>query len=208
MSRSAIYSALMQFVAATAGRNMTKAAYLAVAIGVATMVMLTVDPAHEAALGRRHVVDVPGVFRLRMGGPASRSLKTGRALSGHRPRPPGYRRRLAVPIALVAGTEPKTAWLFAVLWFVKVIPGIPGLRQLSRVLVLESGPLLSVLVLFLMVLFLGSVAEYFLERDVQPATFGNVPAALWWAVVTLDHHRLWRRGADHAARAVCRSAWS
>jgi voltage-gated potassium channel len=35
------------------------------------------------------------------------------------------------------------------------------------------------------VLFLGSVAEYFLERDVQPQTFGNVPSALWWAVVTL-----------------------
>src|SRR5581483_2733662 len=87
---------------------------------------------------------------------------------------------VAVPIALVAGAEPRTAWLFAVLWFVKVIPGIPGLRQLRRVLVLESGPLFSVLVLFLMVVFLGSVAEYFLERDAQPGTFGNVPSALWW----------------------------
>ena len=41
------------------------------------------------------------------------------------------------------------------------------------------------LVIFLMVVFLASVAEYFLERDVQPGTFGSVPAALWWAVVTL-----------------------
>jgi len=67
----------------------------------------------------------------------------------------------------------------------KVVPGIPGLRQLRRVLVQEKGPLLSVLVIFLMVVFLASVAEYFLERDVQPQTFGSVPAALWWAVVTL-----------------------
>jgi voltage-gated potassium channel len=59
------------------------------------------------------------------------------------------------------------------------------LRQLRRVLVQESGPLFSVLVIFLMVLFLGSTTVYFFERDVQPATFGNVPAALWWAVVTL-----------------------
>jgi voltage-gated potassium channel len=29
------------------------------------------------------------------------------------------------------------------------------------------------------------VAEFFLEREAQPATFGSVPAALWWAVVTL-----------------------
>ena len=92
---------------------------------------------------------------------------------------------LAVPLALVLGANPKTAWLLGVLWLLKVVPGIPGLRQLRRVLVQESGPLLSVLVIFLMVLFLASVAVYFLERDVQPATFGSVPAALWWAVATL-----------------------
>ena len=92
---------------------------------------------------------------------------------------------LAVPVALLSGIEPRTAWLLSILWVLKVVPGIPGLRQLRRVLVLESGPLLSVLVIFLMVVFLASVAEYFLERDVQPATFGSVPAALWWAVVTL-----------------------
>jgi voltage-gated potassium channel len=40
-------------------------------------------------------------------------------------------------------------------------------------------------VIFLMVLFLASVAEYFLERELQPNAFGNVPAALWWAVATL-----------------------
>ena len=40
-------------------------------------------------------------------------------------------------------------------------------------------------VIFLIVLFLASVAMYFLERDVQPVAFGSVPAALWWAVVTL-----------------------
>ena len=85
----------------------------------------------------------------------------------------------------LSGVEPRTAWLLGILWVLKVVPGIPGLRQLRRVLVLESGPLLSVLVIFLMVVFLASVAEYFLERDVQPATFGSVPAALWWAVVTL-----------------------
>jgi voltage-gated potassium channel len=35
------------------------------------------------------------------------------------------------------------------------------------------------------VLFLGAVAIYVLERDEQPATFGNIPSALWWAVATL-----------------------
>jgi voltage-gated potassium channel len=86
---------------------------------------------------------------------------------------------------MMLGANPKTAWLLSVLWMLKVVPGIPGLRQLRRVLVVESGPILSVLVIFLMVLFLASVAEYFLERELQPNAFGSVPAALWWAVATL-----------------------
>jgi voltage-gated potassium channel len=92
---------------------------------------------------------------------------------------------LAIPLALVLGASPKSAWLLGIFWMLKVVPGIPGLRQLRRVLVRESGPLFSVLVIFLMVLFLAAVAAYFLERDVQPATFGSVPAALWWAIATL-----------------------
>ncbi|MEH2552507.1 voltage-gated potassium channel [Bradyrhizobium algeriense] len=189
MSKRLVLSALARFTAKTAGRNMTKAAYAAVAAGVAAMVVLTVAPAYEAA---HHWVDavlwtclVYFVFewlvRLRhMAGQGRLSLY---ALSSS-----GVVDAigaLAVPAALLAGIEPRTAWLLSILWVLKVVPGIPGLRQLRRVLVLESGPLLSVLVIFLMVVFLASVAEYFLERDVQPATFGSVPAALWWAVVTL-----------------------
>src|SRR5260370_26965199 len=86
---------------------------------------------------------------------------------------------------MMLGVNPKTAWLLGVFWMFKVVPGVPGLRQLRRVLVLESGPLLSVLAIFLMVLFLAAVAVHVLERDVQPVAFGSVPAALWWAVATL-----------------------
>jgi voltage-gated potassium channel len=181
--------ALAQFVAATAGRNMTKAAYVAVGLGVLSMVLLTVNPAYETA---HRWVDAllwaclvyfvfEWVVRLR------HMAQTGR-LSLYMTSSAGVvdaLGALAVPVALLIGIEPKTAWLLSVLWVLKVVPGIPGLRQLRRVLVLESGPLVSVLVIFLMVVFLASVAEYFLERDVQPQTFGSVPAALWWAVVTL-----------------------
>jgi voltage-gated potassium channel len=189
MSQRLVLSALAQFAAKTAGRNMTKAAYAAVAAGVAAMVVLTVAPAYEVA---HHWVDavlwtclVYFVFEwlVRLRHMARQGRLSLYALSGS-----GIVDAigaLAVPIALLSGIEPRTAWLFSILWVLKVVPGIPGLRQLRRVLVLESGPLLSVLVIFLMVVFLASVAEYFLERDVQPATFGSVPAALWWAVVTL-----------------------
>jgi len=189
MSKPLVFPALAQFVAATAGRNMTKAAYVAVASGVVMMVLLTVDPAYEAA---HRWVDAllwaclaffvfEWAVRLRHAflaqrtwtyAPSGRGLVDGVAAT-------------AVPLALILGANPKSAWLLGVFWMLKVVPGIPGLRQLRRVLVLESGPLLSVLVIFLMVLLLSSVAVYFLERDVQPAGFGSVPATLWWAVATL-----------------------
>jgi len=181
--------ALAQFVAATAGRNMTKVAYVAVTVGVLSMVLLTVDPAYETA---HRWVDlllwaclVYFVFEWLV---RLRHMARQQRLALYMSSAAGLvdaMGALAVPVALILGAEPKTAWLLSVLWVLKVVPGIPGLRQLRRVLVLESGPLLSVLVIFLMVVFLASVAEYFLERDVQPQTFGSVPAALWWAVVTM-----------------------
>src|SRR5713226_8447764 len=48
MTKPLVLHTLAHFVAATAGRNMTKPAYAAVA-GVVVMVLLTIDPAYEAA---------------------------------------------------------------------------------------------------------------------------------------------------------------
>ena len=183
------FPALQLFVVATAGRNMTRPAYVAVAAGVVMMVLLTVDPAYEAA---HHWVDAvlwaclaffvfEWAVRLRHAMAAQRGWAYALSFRGL---VDGVA-AAAIPIALALGANPKSVWLFGVFWMLKVVPGIPGLRQLRRVLVLESGPLLSVLVIFLMVLFLAAVAEYFLERDVQPAGFGSVPAALWWAIATL-----------------------
>ena len=178
-----------QFLAATGGRNMTRAAYAAVTIGIAAMVVLTDTSAHDAV--RRWVNAVlwacwayflfEWAMRLRHAMHQRRFWSyaiSGRGLVD-------AAGAIAIPLAIICGVEPKTAWLLSVLWVLKVVPGIPGLRQLRRVLVQESGPLSSVLVIFLMVLFLASVAVHFLERDVQPATFGSVPATMWWAVATL-----------------------
>jgi voltage-gated potassium channel len=189
MPKPRVFPALELFVTATAGRNMTRPAYLAVAAGVVMMILLTVDPAYEAA---HHWVDAvlwaclaffifEWLVRLRHAVLAQRGLSY--VLSGR-----GLVDTVAavgVPLAFIFGANPKSAWLLGIFWMLKVVPGIPGLRQLRRVLVRESGPLLSVLVIFLMVLFMASVAVYFLERDAQPVAFGSVPAALWWAIATL-----------------------
>ena len=92
---------------------------------------------------------------------------------------------LAVPLALALGMPPQTAWLLGSLWLLKLAPLLPGLSMLGRVVSLEARPLTSVLVLFLIVLFLAGVAVHVLERHHQPEKFGSLPAALWWAVTTL-----------------------
>ena len=92
---------------------------------------------------------------------------------------------LPVPLALAAGGPPPTSWLLASLWILKLAQNSPGFAQLGRVFVLEAKPLASVLALFLIVLFLASAAMHVMERNGQPAAFGTLPAALWWAVVTL-----------------------
>jgi voltage-gated potassium channel len=92
---------------------------------------------------------------------------------------------LAVPIALLCGVPSPTAWLLASLWILKLGQRSPALAQIGRVFVTEAKPLASVFALFLIILFLSSAAMYVIERDAQPGPFGTLPAALWWAVVTL-----------------------
>jgi voltage-gated potassium channel len=90
-----------------------------------------------------------------------------------------------VPIALICGVPPPTAWLLASFWILKLTRSSPGFAQLGRVFILEAKPLASVFALFLIILFLASAAMHVLERDLQPAAFGTLPKSLWWAVVTL-----------------------
>ncbi|CCE11514.1 conserved membrane hypothetical protein [Bradyrhizobium sp. STM 3843] len=189
MSKPLLFPNLASFLTATAGRQTTRADYAAVVIGTGAMVLLTVDAAYDAAAGA-----ICGVlwaclaFFVLQWGVRVHWAQQARYTLSYLCSEGGVldtASALGVPFALALGVEQRSAWLFAVLWLVKVIPGIPGLQRLRRVLVMEARPLLSVFVLFLLVLFLGSVAEYTLEHEAQPATFGSVPQTLWWAVVTL-----------------------
>ena len=189
MSKPLFFPAFAQFVAVTAGRRMTVASYFAVALGLIAMLILTVDPAYEVA--HRWVEGTLwaclAFFTFEWAARYSHAIRADRGWSylASYAGAVDVASAIAVPLAITLGADPRSAWLLGVLWMLKIVPGIPGLRQLRRVVVVEAGSLASVLVIFLMVLFLSSVAVYVLERDAQPATFGSLPAALWWAVVTL-----------------------
>src|SRR5205807_8142396 len=118
-----ILPALAQFAAATSGRNMTKAAYIALTTGVAMMVWLTAAPAGEAMHHWANAVlwaclayfIYEWLVRLRHAVTMRRGWSY--ALSGR-----GLvdaAGAIAVPVAILAGADPRTAWLLSILWVLK-----------------------------------------------------------------------------------------
>ena len=49
----------------------------------------------------------------------------------------------------------------------------------------ESSSLLAAFFIMAVVLIIASCGIYLIEHDVQPDKFGSIPAAMWWAMVTL-----------------------
>jgi voltage-gated potassium channel len=158
-------------------------------IGLAAMTAITIPDVHKSASGWLSAClwCCLGYFAVEA------YVRAQAALRAHKLRqyllsPSGIIDLLAVfpvPIALIFGVAPPTAWLLASLWVLKFARASPGFAQLGRVFVLEARPLASVFALFLIVLFIASAAMHVLERDQQPGAFGTLPAALWWAVTTL-----------------------
>ncbi len=81
--------------------------------------------------------------------------------------------------------NPGYASLFGFVWVFKLVRFAPGLASLQRVVSRARPALMSVLLAFGIVLLLAASLAYLLEREVQPAVFGSIPLALWWAIVTL-----------------------
>lgn len=61
----------------------------------------------------------------------------------------------------------------------------PALSALLDVIRKESEALLSALVVLLILLVMSAAGIYILENEIQPETFGSIPDAMWWAIVTL-----------------------
>lgn len=77
------------------------------------------------------------------------------------------------------------AAVFCILWVLKLGLYAPAMGTLARVISNERATLASVLIVFIIVLIAAGTATHILERETQKQLFGSIPAALWWAVVTL-----------------------
>jgi voltage-gated potassium channel len=61
-----------------------------------------------------------------------------------------------------------------------------SLRLLGSVIRQEFRPMLSAFAVILILMLFSAAGIYLLERQGQPDTFGDLPSALWWVVVTLS----------------------
>src|SRR6267142_5597770 len=130
MSRPFIFPYLAQFAAAVAGRRMTVVSYVVVAAGLLALVILTVDPAYEAA--HRWVeaalwaclafFALEWLARLVHAIRAHQGLAY--AVSGGGLADAGA--AIAVPGAIACGADVRSAWLLGVFWLLKLVPGFPG----------------------------------------------------------------------------------
>jgi voltage-gated potassium channel len=60
-----------------------------------------------------------------------------------------------------------------------------ALQTIARVVRRRSDELLTMLIILGGLLVFAASFLYLAERDAQPETFGSIPAAMWWAIVTL-----------------------
>lgn len=88
-------------------------------------------------------------------------------------------------IGLVVGSQLSIFLLLRLLRFFKLARYSPGMRSLAHVLEIERKALLASAVILLGFVLLSAAAMYAVEHEAQPDKLGSIPAAMWWAIVTL-----------------------
>jgi voltage-gated potassium channel len=87
-------------------------------------------------------------------------------------------------IALLMGDR-ITLVLTGMLPFLKLVRYSPALRSLLSAIYAERRALFGCIVILTGAVLLFACLLYAIEHKVQPDRFGNIPQAMWWAIVTL-----------------------
>ncbi len=86
---------------------------------------------------------------------------------------------------LLFGAKLRFFLLIRLVRFFKIARYSAGMRSLARVFEIERKALLASAVILLGFVVLSAAAMYAAEADAQPEKLGSIPAAMWWAIVTL-----------------------
>jgi voltage-gated potassium channel len=90
-----------------------------------------------------------------------------------------------VMLLLVAPGATGAILIFQVLRFFRLARYSPALATVGRVLVSEWRPLIASGMIGIGLLLVAATGMHLIEGEVQPDRFGSVPAAMYWAIVTV-----------------------
>lgn len=75
--------------------------------------------------------------------------------------------------------------LFRLLRMMKLGRYSSALNLLRQAILLRKEELLATMLILLVLVLMASSLMYYAEHDAQPNQFSSIPAAMWWAVITL-----------------------
>lgn len=89
-------------------------------------------------------------------------------------------------VELAFGVDLAVLRVLRIVRFYRLARYVPAIVTIGRVLAAEWRSLAGTGVIFIGLLLFSSVAMYLAEGGLQPDKLGDVPSAMWWAVVTLS----------------------
>ncbi|WP_417449603.1 cyclic nucleotide-gated ion channel [Kordiimonas sp.] len=92
---------------------------------------------------------------------------------------------LPVFIAPLLNVDLRELRIFRLLRLLKLVRYSPALASLGRVIMAEQRALFATMIVMASLLFFSSTLMYYIEGGMQPAKFGSIPDAFWWALATL-----------------------
>lgn len=88
-------------------------------------------------------------------------------------------------LSLVMPTDLRVMVLFRLLRFFKLARYSAGIRTLVAVMEAERKALVATSILLFGAVLFSATAMHIAEHAAQPENFGSIPAAMWWAIVTI-----------------------
>lgn len=88
-------------------------------------------------------------------------------------------------LAVVTPDEFRVLLVLRVVRFLKLTRYSAGMRSLLDAIYAERRALFACLVILLGAVLMAASAMHMVEQYAQPDKFGSIPAAMWWAIVTL-----------------------
>lgn len=89
-------------------------------------------------------------------------------------------------LELFIGVDLAAIRVLRIVRFYRLARYAPAIVTIGRVLAAEWRSLVGASIIFAGLLLLASVSMYYAEGRVQPEEMGDIPSAMWWAVVTLS----------------------